>query len=196
MNIVIVTGSHRLNSQSVRVAKLLKEIIFKNEASCIIHELAAMQLPMWNEGVWKGEDSWKTILDPLHEDIANADAFVFVTPEWSGMVPPMLKNYFLLSNHNIMGNKPALIISVSSGMGGSYPVNELRASSYKNTKLCYIPEHIILRKVEDFLNEETEFKNDMIKRIKFCCNLLMNYAVALKPIRNENLPFNDYPYGM
>lgn len=196
MNILIVTGSHRLNSQSIRIAKLLEKIILKNKDSCSIHELAEMNLPMWDEGVWEGEDRWKKILNPLHAAIENADAFIFVTPEWSGMVPPMLKNYFLLSNHTIMGNKPALIVSISSGMGGAYPVNELRTSSYKNTKLCYIPEHIILRNVEQLFKEDSELNDDILKRIQFCCDLLLSYAEALKPIRNKNLPFNDFPYGM
>ena len=196
MNILIVTGSHRLNSQSIRIAKLLKERYTQGTSSCVIHELAEMDLPFWSTGVWEGTSVWKKILKPLHEDIDKADAFIFVTPEWSGMVPPALKNYFLLANHNIMGNKPALIVSISSGMGGSYPVNELRTSSYKNTKICYIPEHIILRNVESLFIKDSELDISLSNRIKFCYDLLLFYAEAMKPIRNKDLPFNEYPYGM
>jgi hypothetical protein len=39
-----------------------------------------------------------------------------------------------------------LIIAVSGGAGGgAYPVAELRMSSYKNSRICYLPEHLIVR---------------------------------------------------
>ena len=42
-----------------------------------------------------------------------------------------------------MAHKPGLIVTVSAGLGGSYPVTELRISSHKNTRLCYIPDHVL-----------------------------------------------------
>ena len=136
-------------------------------------------------------------LRPLHKDIAETDAFIFVTPEWGGMVPPMLKNYFLLSNQEIMRHKPALIVSISAGMGGAYPVNELRTSSYKNTKICFIPDHIILRNVESlFTGENPSLDEEFDNRLKFSCDLLFAYADALLSVRNKDLEFDKYAYGL
>ena len=49
-------------------------------------------------------------------------------------------------------NKTIVVTGVSSGIGGAYPISELRASSYKNCRLCYLPEHLIVRQVEKVLN--------------------------------------------
>ena len=71
-----------------------------------------------------------------------------IAPEWHGQVPAGLKNFFLICGRAEVGHKPALITTVSSGDGGAYPVAELRMSSYKNNRICYIPEQLIIRNVE------------------------------------------------
>lgn len=93
-----------------------------------------------------------------------------------------------------------MIVSVSSGVGGSYPVAELRMSSYKNNRLCYIPEHLIIRDVESILNED-ESKNDkhsdsyIRERLQLTLNILKEYAIALKLVREsgaiETRKFNN-----
>ena len=99
-----------------------------------------------------------------------------------------LKNFFLLFGQNELGHKPALIISVSAGDGGAYPVAELRMSSYKNNRLCYIPEHVIVRHVEKVLNDD-EKENDARsdgyyrQRITWALSILKQYADALKNVR-------------
>jgi len=197
MNVLIVAGSHRKVSESKRMGEVLKDRFLSKFDNCMFHDLPSLQLPFWDEGIWKGEEKWKTILAPIHDDIKKADAFVFVTPEWGGMVPAMLKNYLLLSGQDIMGHKPALIVSISSGMSGSYPVSELRSSGYKNTKLCFIPEHIIFRNCKDLFTEnETDLDKELAERVQFTCDLLFEYAKALQPIRKLDLDFSKFPYGM
>ena len=81
-----------------------------------------------------------------------------------------------------------MIVTVSSADGGSYPVAELRMSSYKNSRICYIPEHVIVRKVEQVLNEAAS-DNDASadayfrERIEWALNILKEYAVALQQVR-------------
>ena len=111
-----------------------------------------------------------------------------VAPEWHGQVPSGLKNLFLLCGKDQMGHKPALIVTVSSGDGGAYPVAELRMSSYKNNRLCYIPEQIIVRHVETVLNDDSA-QNDpdpdayFRDRIRYALGILREYALALRQVR-------------
>ena len=69
------------------------------------------------------------------------------------MVPSRLKNLFLFMNVATVGHKPALITTVSGSRGGAYPVVELRSSAYKNSRLCFVPEHLIVRQAEEVMNE-------------------------------------------
>ena len=89
-----------------------------------------------------------------------------------------------------LGHKPAQIITVSSADGGSYPVAELRMSSYKNNRICYIPDHIIVRHVEKVLNDNAADNNESAdgyfrERIEWSLNILKQYAIGLKQVRDS-----------
>ena len=68
------------------------------------------------------------------------------------MVPAALKNFFLLwAATGELSHKPALPCAVSAGEGGAYVISELRMSSYKNNRLCWLPEQLIARQVKSIL---------------------------------------------
>ena len=201
MKIGIISGSHRENSQSLKVAKYIEQSLINNKHAddAWIFSLAGNPLPLWDEGIWNGDDKWKAILDPISKELASCDGFVIIAPEYHGQVPAALKNFFLMWKHEL-SHKPALIVGVSSADGGSYPVAELRMSSYKNNKLCYMPEHLIIRNVESVLNEKPEgnaesHDNDadtyFKERIDWTLAQLKEYAIALKQVRDTGVTQTD-----
>ena len=201
MKIGIISGSHRENSQSLKVAKYIEQSLLNNKYAdqTWIFSLAGNPLPLWDEGIWNGEDKWKEILDPISKELTSCDGFVIIAPEYHGQVPAALKNFFLMWKHEL-SHKPALIVGVSSADGGSYPVAELRMSSYKNNKLCYMPEHLIIRHVESVLNEKTEDNPEsnntdadtyFRERIDWTLAQLKEYAIALKQVRDSGVTQTD-----
>lgn len=193
MKITIINGSHRIDSQSLKVAKFIQSQLedgLCDEAPIL--SLADNPIPLWDQGVWEGDDKWQAILTPLREQLASSDGFVVITPEWHGQVPAGLKNLFLLCSKNELGHKPAMIVAVSAGDGGAYPVAELRMSSYKNNRLCYIPEQIIIRNVESVLNENMNDNNERSdsyyrERIIWSLGILKEYAIALSAVRESGV---------
>lgn len=190
MKISIISGSHRVDSQSLKVSRFIQQTLENNKLceKTWLFDLANNPLPLWDQGVWEGDPKWDELLTPIREQLVSSDAFVIVAPEWHGQVPAGLKNFFLLFGKNELGHKPAQIVTVSSADGGSYPVAELRMSSYKNNRICYIPDHVIVRNVEKVLNPQQE-NNDagadayFRERIEWSLNILREYAVALKQVR-------------
>ena len=204
MKITIVSGSHRHNSQSRKVADHIQATLL-DERLCDdaeIYSLEGNPLPLWDQGIWDGEKKWETLLAPLRETLRQSDAFVIIAPEWHGQVPAGLKNFFLIAGKNEVGHKPALIVTVSSADGGAYPVAELRMSSYKNNRICYIPEQVIIRNVESVLNANPEDNNPdadsyFRERILWSLQVLKAYADALKPVRGSGITSNDdFGFGM
>ena len=201
MKIVLVAGSHRNEAESERVAKYAAAVL---EQHCRVQShlisLARNPLPLWDEEVWQGSDRWRKLWEPISNELKAADGVVIVSPEWSGMVPPGLKNFFLLCGTAELAHKPGLIVTVSAGMGGAYPVNELRISSYKNTRICYLPEHVIVRNVGDMLQGEapaSEQDAALRSRLAYALHLLVEYAAALKPVRESNvIDHRSFPHGM
>jgi NAD(P)H-dependent FMN reductase len=202
MQIVIVVGSHRRGSQSSRVGAYVAGDIGRLDPAVLVDtiDLAGNPLPLWDESVWAGDSPLAAAWKPFRDRLRKADGFVIVTPEWAGMVPPGLKNLLLYAGAREVGHKPALIVAVSAGRGGSYPVSELRTSGAKNSRLLLIPEHVLVQDVADVLSgDESSGDRDawLRRRITFANRLLLEYARALAPIRASGLTEHaDFPHGM
>ena len=133
--------------------------------------------------------------------LQRADAFVFVIPEWNGMAPSGVKNFLQFCRAIDLAHKPALLVGVSSGMGGLYPLTELRISSFKNNRICYIPEQVVIRDADEMLvdfNVPAGEKDTYIRsRIDFTLQVLLAYTKALKGMREvATLSHPKYPFGM
>lgn len=197
--IMIISGSSRANSQSRKVGNYFASQLDGRYADTTtnIIDLAETHLPQWDDSFWQNKPQ---IVATTSKQLTEADGFVVISPEWSGMVPPQLMNLFLLCNDFEVAHKPALIVSVSSGQNGAYPVSQLRSNAYKNNKICFMPEHIIVKDVNNVLNEPvavSEADKYIRDRIDFSMDILLNYVDALKCMREMSVDsYKKYPYGM
>jgi NAD(P)H-dependent FMN reductase len=203
MKISIVSGSHRQDSQSAKVGRFIETTLREREIcdETWFLNLADFPFPLWDESIWEGNPDWKARIDPVSQELATSDGVVIISPEWHGMVPSGLKNFFLMLSKGEVAHKPALLVGVSSGDGGAYPIAELRMSSYKNNRICHIPEHVIVRNVESVLNDEGENNPEADRyfreRIEWALRLLKEYAVALRHVRESGLyPNPKFKNGM
>ena len=198
MKISIISASHRKNSQSKKISDFLNKYLLNIQSELDIFnlDLADVSLPLWSPDK-NGKDicveTWNTLSDNLNK----SDGFILVVPEYGGMATPAAKNIFLLCSNGEFAHKPGLIVSVSSGNGGAYPIAELRSSSYKNTHIMWIPENIIIRNVEEF-NPGSHGKNIpewLDDRIEYVLKLLLAYASNMIPLR-EVVNRKDFGNGM
>ena len=199
MKISLISTSHRKKSQSKRIAKILEEIILKINSSvdCYSLDMFESKVPLWTADRKQNVKFWEKEYQKIANELASSDGFIVIVPEYGGMATPNSKNLFLLFNNGELFHKPGLIVSISSGNGGAYPISELRSSSYKNSHIMWIPENIIIRNVEQFLPGQhgvliPTWMND---RIKYTCKLLLKYAEHLKPIQ-KFVNRKDFANGM
>jgi len=203
LKLAIVVGSQRSGSQSVKVARFVEATVRKELAAVEVYmlDLAQNPLPLWDDDFDDGAERWQSVWGPIAEQLRSCDGLVVVTPEWSGMAPAALKNFFLLAGNAEVGHKPALIVGVSHSLGGAYPISELRAHSYKNNHVCYIPEHVIVRDVKNVLNDLERPASEQDKYIRdrtaYAIRLLGAYARALVSVRQSGtIDHETFPYGM
>lgn len=200
MNIVVISGSGRTNSQSLKVANWLADALTEQDATTSVIDLTKEDyLPILHEDVWG--DVLGAPAEKLQAKLKDADGYVVVTPEWAGIASPALKNFFLYVG-KVMADKPALLVGVSSTMGGQYPTTELRATSHKNTRVVYIPEQLIVRNAEGILNspkpaEDNKEDAYIQGRARYDLGVLLAYAEAMKPLRGHNaIDYDRFPHGM
>ena len=199
MKISIISGSHRTNSQSKKISNLLNNNLLNNKLGLEIFsiDLAESFLPLWSPEKKNGKGIWGKTWNSISDNLNKSDGFILVVPEYGGMATPTAKNIFLLCSNGELSHKPGLIVSVSSGNGGAYPIAELRMSSYKNTHIMWIPENIIIRNVEEF-NPGSHGKNIpewLDNRIEYVLKLLLAYASNMKPLR-DIVNRTDFGNGM
>ena len=194
MKIGIISGSHRPHSQSSKVGRYIQTTLEQQglSDSSWFYDLGGNPLPLWEEGVWDPNNAaWQQQLEPLRQELHGCDGFVIIAPEWHGMVPAGLKNFLLMwTAGGELAHKPALIVTVSASIGGSYPVAELRMSGYKNNRLCFLPEHLIVRNVGSVFNVDSkdndpEAQQYLNERLLYCLQLLREYALALRQVRDS-----------
>jgi hypothetical protein len=75
-------------------------------------------------------------------------------------------------------------------------------SSYKNSRICYLPEHLIIRRVAKVFNDDPA-QNDprsqgyLQGRLTYCLEMLVEYAVAFTQIRaSGKTSMETYTNGM
>lgn len=202
MKFAIISGSTRQNNpQSRKVSKYIdKRLTTVFGEDTYLLDLSVANIKFWDETFWSDYDNFDKNWTKVSQELHKSDALIIVAPEWNGMLPPALKNVFHLAVKGEFANKPALIVGVTSGIGGVYPVSELRLNSHKNTFINYIPQHVIVRNVLEVLNElEAVNKNDaeIRKRLDHSLHILNIYAKNFIAIRKSSIiNSNDYPFGM
>lgn len=197
--VTVVVGSHREESQSLKIGQMIASKLDAHSAcqEVAVLNLADFELPFWKESYTEQEQH---AIDKTRTLLQASDAFVFVVPEWNGMVPSAMKNLFLLFSTNEFGHKPGLIVSVSASIGGTYPIVEMRSTTYKNCRICYIPEHLIFRDtIKIFNGKETDDKSIeayMSARTDFALQYLMLYSDSLKQVRAGAPDYGNFANGM
>jgi NAD(P)H-dependent FMN reductase len=204
MHITIVVGSHRPISNSAKVGSLVSQILKDQNPETNIDtiDLGKTPLPIWDEKVWQGTPEWTDILKPYRDILTKTDGLVIISPEYCGMASPALKNFFLFWTGDVIAHKPAMIVGVTSTeYGGSYPISELRSSSYKNSRILYIPDHVIIRSAEEFPDQISAIKDEsqlrQLSRLQHGAKILLAYSEAIQPMRaNTDFQFKEFANGM
>lgn len=124
------------------------------------------------------------------EDMASADGYLFVVPEYSLAVPAVVKNALALLAHEAEA-KPASILSYSdTSYGGVVAGHELRVVLSK-LEMLPVPRTIPLAHAGQLLDPdgslvaESRFAQIVAQLLPYMLRELAHYAAALRPLRQE-----------
>ncbi len=209
MNIVIISGSHRPNSNSVKLANKINENVLAQLSTVDSHIIELAKFPALLSHY--GDEQFQSnelqqqkahVLDLLY----GADGIIIIAPEWGGSLPPALVNLLLLCANGSagglpLGHKPAFAVGVSDSGAGASPVSQLKAYSAKNTHLTWCPQHAIVQNVSEFLTAPWPSPNNdrtgqLQSRFQTGIESLLLYAEQLKPIRDQLVTLSKvHPFG-
>lgn len=194
MKIVVISASTRAQSESLKVATFIEGSLKKLNQEVNIIDLYALQLPLFDD-TWSGEwlERWQNI-DSLLRD---SDGLVFVLPEWNGTAGAGIINLLLYIDKHQIAHKPAMLVGVSSGRGGAYPLLDMRLVGYKNTRYVVIPESLIISRVKEAFVDGELVEEPLRQRAEYGLKMLLSYAEALQNVRNSpDLDFETFSSGV
>jgi len=194
LRIAVVSTSPRHGSQSARVAASCSRWLGRRGVAADTLDLALVRLP--TAGLNQpppAQTDWPDVDGTLRA----CDALVLVVPEWGGMAPPAAKNLLLLCDDRQLAHKPVLLVGVSTGQGGAYPLAELRLAAFKNNFALWLPLQVILRAVDGALATDLE-PPDSAQELRLSEGLAMvrEYARLLQPARSRLLAVSTFTFGV
>lgn len=193
MNITIISGSTRNNSQSRRVSDYLSLRLTKFGIENTVLDLNEKRLPLYDD---TEEGPWQILWNEISSLLSQSDGFVFVSPEWDGMFSVGIHNMFHYVGKE-MADKPVLTVGVSSGRGGRYPLQQMRTMGYKNKRFVIIPENLYFDHIEESLVDGAFTDSRTADRTDYALKVLVEYAKALLLVRTSGvIDYEKFPNGL
>lgn len=185
MNIVVISGSNRGGSQSLKVAKWLDGNLKQQDVESMVLDLHEFKLPLYDDGETVAENQ-----PALLEMLEKSDGYVFVSPEWNGMMSVALANMLHYVEHE-MAYKPVMLVGVSSGRGGTHPVDQMKLLGQKNRHYVISPENLIVSGVEQVFNDEDMDSDStataLKQRAEYCLKILNELSKTFATVRSSSV---------
>ncbi len=197
MKILVLSLSSRNGSQSYRVSEYLANRLKNFGQSAEVVSFYEHKLSVYDDSE---TGAWQVVWQDLQPKFEAADGFIAVSPEWNGMAAPAWFNLIHYVRKE-MAHKPVMLVGVSSGRGGSYPLAQMKQAGQKNRQFVISPESLIVGDVKNMLLTEvaeTGSPDELIRRrADYALKILIEYAKALEQVRKSGIAdFENFANGV
>ena len=169
-NIAILVASVNKNME---LALNIQEVVTELEAKSEVINLVALDLPMYTS-ILEDEKGIPTEVTDLSTKLLTFDAFIIVSPEYNGSMPPVLNNAIAWvsrvgDDFRAIFNQKFVAIASHSGGGG------MRGNDAVRGMFSYVGANILSREI--LTNFGKEYNKDTAVRI---VEELVNYTSVTK----------------
>jgi NAD(P)H-dependent FMN reductase len=149
--ITIISGTNRQGSNTAKVARQYKAILTKKGLDSQVVDLEQIDV------VKRSKDF--EILE--NEQLVPADKFIFVSPEYNGSIPGILKLMIDQTNYRkVWPGKKALLVGVSTGRAGNLRGMDHLASILGHLGVQVHPNHLPISQVDKLMNSTHEIQEE------------------------------------
>lgn len=147
----IISGTNRVGSNTLKVAKQYQVILKEKGIEAGLLSLEDVNVLTRNAHF---EEIEKEILIP-------ASKYIFISPEYNGSFPGVLKMLFDTSKtHAIWWHKKALITGVSSGRAGNLRGNDHLSAILNYLKITVHPNQLPISVIDKLMDEKGNFTDE------------------------------------
>ena len=139
----IIAGTNRMGSNTLKVAKQYQAILKTKGIEAFILSLENVNVLTRNAAFTEMEN----------ELLMPADKYIFISPEYNGSFPGVLKMMFDNCKSNmIWWNKKALITGISSGRAGNLRGNDHLATILNYLKITVHPNQLPISSIDTLMD--------------------------------------------
>ncbi|MDH5825125.1 NADPH-dependent FMN reductase [Sphingobacterium faecium] len=172
--ILIISGTNRPKSKTLKVAQYYQEQLQKKGESCQILPLTDLPADIIISDLYgQRSDRFKNI----QQLVSDADKFIFVTPEYNGSIPGVLKTFIDACTFPIsFYHKKAALVGISSGRYGNLRGIDHLTGICNYLRMHVLPLKIFLPHIQNEINEENTFiHEETINAIQEQIDELINF---------------------
>jgi NAD(P)H-dependent FMN reductase len=152
---LIISGTNRRESFTLRVADLYHTILKEKKIEAPVLSLIGLELLERNPSVLELEKKW----------LLSANKFIFISPEYNGSIPGVLKCLIDVTDRKVWKGKKALLTGVSKGRAGN-----LRGMDHLTGIMHYVgtvvhPNKLPISIVDTLFNEDELQHRDTLQAI-------------------------------
>ncbi len=155
--ITIISGTNRKDSNTAKIARQYKEILEKRGEETRFLNLEGLDILTRNARFEELET----------ERLAPADKFIFVSPEYNGSIPGVLKLMLDNSARGVWQGKKALLVGVSTGRAGNLRGMDHLTGILHHMGVQVHPNKLPISQVDKLMNTEARIDdNGTVNAIK------------------------------
>lgn len=161
--ITIVSGTNRVKSNSLNVAKSYQRLLKEKGLESQILELSNLPLTFMQEDMYGARtDKMKKI---IAQYLTAVDHLVFTIPEYNGTYPGALKLFVDAVEPKFFHNKSACLVGVATGRAGNIRGLDAFTHVLHHLKMEVFSNKVLLSQVDQLLNEEGYIKDSVALQI-------------------------------
>ena len=143
----IISGTNRTDSNTIRVARLYQQILKSKGVDAAFLTLEGLNVLERNPAVRKIEEEW----------LIPASKFIFISPEYNGSIPGVLKALLDVSDiKKCWWGKKALLTGVSTGRAGNLRGMEHLTGILHFLKMVVHPDKLPISQVDTLFDQSGE----------------------------------------
>ncbi len=143
----IIVGTNRVNSNSLKVAKIAQKRFSALKVETELVELEKLPLSELNGSLYGATDKMPDAISKVIKSLNDSDGFYIVCPEYNGSMPGILKYFIDFWEYpKTFENRPVAFVGLGGKFGGLRPVEHLQqVFGYRNAYI--FPERIFMTNV-------------------------------------------------
>lgn len=147
----IISGTNRIGSNTLKVARQYQAILKEKGIDAGLLSLENVNV------LTRGSD----FIQIENEVLIPTERYIFITPEYNGSFPGVLKLLFDTSKtHAIWWHKKALITGVSTGRAGNLRGNDHLSAVLNYLKITVHPNQLPISVIDKLLDEHGNFSDE------------------------------------